>query len=387
MNFLPRPQFLAELHEVLEHRRIAAILGPRQCGKTTLAREVVGPNATNYFDCERPSDRARLEAEPELLADLKGTVVIDEIQQIPDLFPVLRHLADRRPLPAKFMILGSASPDLRNRVSETLAGRVGFVDLGGFDCTEVGWEHENPLWLRGGFPEAFLSETDEQSFQWRRDFIRTFVERDIPQFGLKIPAESIRRFWTMLAHVHGQTWNSSAISKSLGVSDKTTRDYRDILEQTFMVRTLKPFFTNTKKRLVKSPKVYLRDTGILHALLGLQTMKDLYGHPGMGFSWEGFAIEQILRIFRVDPEDVYFWRTQAGAELDLFFNHKGRRLGFEFKRNSAPTTSRSMRIALEDLELDHLFVVYPGHRELPLAEKITAVPLRNLEHRATVKTM
>jgi hypothetical protein len=326
-----------------------------------------------HLDLESQPDVRRLE-NPELaLGNFRGLVILDEVQAMPELFNVLRVLVDRPRNRARFLILGSASPDLVRRVSESLAGRVEFVELAGFDLRETGGDTWERLWLRGGFPRSFLAESEGDSLAWREGFMRTFLERDIPQLGITIPSAAMRRFWTMLAHYHGQTWNASEVGRSMGLSDKTVRAYLDILTGTFMVRQLQPWHENIGKRQVKAPKVYLRDSGLLHSLLGVPDRDSLLGHPRAGASWEGFALEQVLRA--VGPPEAFFWATHNGAELDLLFTLRGRRLGVECKFSEAPTVTRSMRIALEDLGLDHLWVVHPGRHGYPVHEKITVWPL------------
>jgi predicted AAA+ superfamily ATPase len=353
---------------------VCALLGPRQCGKTTLAREIAGRRrAVHVFDLETAVARRRL-AEPELaLGPLRGLVVIDEIQRAPRLFEVLRPLTDRPAAPARFLVLGSASPDLVRGVSETLAGRVGFVDLGGLDLSEVGETRLRVLWLRGGMPRSFLARSEALSTAWRRDFIRTFLERDVPQLGIRIPAESLRRFWMMLAHFHGQLWNGADIVRSLGVGEKTVRHYLDVMSGTYLVRQLQPWFENVSKRQYKSPKVYVRDSGLLHTLLGVETWEALLGHPRLGASWEGFALEQVLAA--AGEHEAYFWGTHAGAELDLLLLRKGRRIGIEFKYGDAPAMTRSLHAALQDLDLQRALIVYPGGERYRVHPKVEVVPL------------
>jgi len=347
---------------------ICALLGPRQCGKTTLARKIASGRKSHFFDLESPRDRLRLR-NPELaLGDLSGLVVLDEIQILPELFPVLRVLADRPESDARFLILGSASPSLMQQSSESLAGRVEFVDLHGFDLSELPGTAYQRLWLRGGFPRAWLADSEDDSIAWREGFVRTFLERDLAQLGIRVASPVMRRFWTMLAHSHGQIWNASRIARSMGLSDKTVRGYLDDLSLTYMVRQLQPWFENLGKRQVKSPKIYLRDSGLLHHLLGIRHWEDLQGQPSLGASWEGFALEQVLRLGQV--RDAYFWATQSGAELDLLVFHKGKRWGFEFKYSEQPGTTKSMRSALEDLKLDRLWIVCPGSVVAPLDKKI-----------------
>jgi predicted AAA+ superfamily ATPase len=360
----------------LRESPVVALVGPRQCGKTTLARELIRGRRAEYFDLENPVDVARLAAPELALAHLKGLVVIDEIQRRPDLFELLRVLADRRRTPARFLILGSASPDLVRGVSESLAGRVRFVDMGGFDISEVIPERKQRLWLRGGFPRSFLANSETRSLAWRNDFVRTFLERDIPQLGINVPSTTLRRFWTMVAHFHGQIWNGADFARSLGTSEPTARRYLDILTGAYVVRQLPPWFENIGKRQVRSPKIYVRDSGLLHALLSLRTHRDLMGHPKYGASWEGFAVEQVIGLLR--PVEPYFWATHSGAELDLLVFRDGKRIGFEMKISDAPTMTKSMAIAMKDLGLSRIYVVYPGTRSYRLASSVEVVSLSDL---------
>jgi len=337
--------------------------------------EAMQPKAV-HFDLESQADRRRLQNPEMMLGALEGVVVLDEIQQMPELFSVLRILADRLKSKTRFLILGSASPDLIKHDSETLAGRVQFIELSGFDLSETGAGSLDKLWLRGGFPRSYLANSEEDSIDWREGFIRTYLERDIPQLGITIPAAALRRFWTMLAHYHGQTWNGSELGRAMSLSDKTVRSYLDILTGTFMVRQLQPWHENMKKRQVKAPKVYLRDSGILHSLLSITDRHSLEGHPKVGASWEGSALEQALQLLR--PAQAFFWGTHAGAELDLLFFHSGHRYGMEFKFTEAPVMTKSMWIALEDLELEHIWVVYPGKHRFPIDRKVSAFPFRDL---------
>ena len=369
---IDRPEPLERLSEVFRVHPVAALLGPRQCGKTTLARVVAEHELSTFFDLESPVDRRRLSAPMTALQGLTDLVVIDEIQRQPELFELLRVLVDRPDNQARFLVLGSASPSLVKGVSESLAGRVGFVDLSGFSLPEVG-DRLQDLWNRGGFPRSYLAPDDAASHAWRQSFIRTFLERDIPQLGITVPAETLRRFWTMIAHFHGQVWNASQLGRSLGASENTARRYLNILAGAFMVRILPPWFENLKKRQVKAPKIYLRDSGLLHALLQLPAFAEVQGHPKLGASWEGFAVEQILTALAT--RDAYFWATHGGAELDLFVLKGGKRLGFELKYSDAPTLTRSMHVALEDLRLDRLWIVYPGEESYDLHEKVSVIPL------------
>ncbi len=329
-----------------------------------------------FFDLESYPDQRRLENPELVLGSLEGLVVLDEIQLMPELFQVLRVLVDRPENQARFLILGSASPTITKTVSESLAGRVEFIELSGFDLTESGAEAWESLWVRGGFPRAYLAETNDDSLVWREGFMRTFLERDIPQLGINIPAITMRRFWTMLAHYHGQTWNASVLGRSMGLSDKTVRSYLDILSGTFMVRQLQPWFENLGKRQVKSPKIYLRDSGILHSLLDIPNRHALLGHPKIGASWEGYVIEQVLQIVR--PSQAYFWGTHSGAEIDLVFPHQGKKYGVEVKFNEAPKITASMRTARSDLGLEHLWVICPGPHAYPVDEGISVWPLKEI---------
>jgi predicted AAA+ superfamily ATPase len=319
-------------------------------------------------------DLARLEAPRQALGRLHGLVIIDEIQRRPDLFPILRVLADRPDPPARFLVLGSASPDLVQGVSESLAGRVGFVDLGGFDGMEVGFDRWDVLWLRGGFPESFLSPDDDASYHWRQQFIRTFLTRDIPQLGITIPQEQLRRFWLMIAHHHGQAWNASEIAGSLGVNYKTAQRYLDILTGAFMVRALPAWTDNLGKRVRRASKIYLRDSGLFHTLQNIRNRHELDGHPKLGASWEGLGVEHVLRATRAEPGEAFYWNTHGGAELDLLLVRGDRRWGFEFKYADAPRTTKSMRVAMEDLGLQRLFILYPGDRAYALDDTIEVLP-------------
>jgi len=372
---MKRLEFIRTIHNAFEITPIVALLGPRQCGKTTLARAFVKEWAndsppSNYFDLEDPTDLSRLVDAKLALSDLRGLVVIDEVQLRPELFPILRTLIDRPDRPARFLILGSASRDLIRQGSESLAGRISFVEITPFAAHEIAEDELNELWIRGGFPLSFLASSIENSAAWRQAFIRTFLERDIPALGIQIPATTIRRFWQMLVHYHGQTFNASEIGTSLGVSDTTANRYLDILAGTFMVRRLQPWFENIGKRQVRRPKIYFRDSGILHTLLGAKTHDDLRVHPKLGASWEGFALEEIIRLHDADEEDVYFWGVHQQAELDLLIVRGQERLGFEFKYGSAPRLTRSLTQARELLSLDRITVICPGDTSYPLADGI-----------------
>jgi predicted AAA+ superfamily ATPase len=356
---IPRPSYLDQLRHLLLDNAVVALLGPRQCGKTTLARMLATERQCEFFDLEDPVDRS--------------LVVLDEVQRQPELFEILRVIVDEPANRARFLVLGSASPSLVKGASESLAGRIGFVDLSGFDLSEVGSDRVEALWHRGRFPRSFLARDDDSSLRWREDFIRTFLERDIPQLGIGVPAETLRRFWTMIAHYHGQIWNAAEFARSLGRAEATARRYLDILSGAYLVRQLQPWHANIRKRQVKSPKVFVRDTGLLHALLSLQTPEQVRGHPKYGASWEGFVIEEILTGART--RNAWFWATHAGAELDLLLLRAGRAIGFEIKVADAPRTTKSMRIAIRDLDLHHLYVVYPGTRAYELDEMISVVPV------------
>ena len=374
---IDRPGARARIHEAFSVHPVVALTGPRQCGKTTLARAfAAGEPRGSSFDLESAVDRRRLQTPEQALAGLSGLVVIDEIQREPALFETLRVLVDRADNPARYLVLGSASPSLVRGMSESLAGRVGLVDLSGFALSETGAESWRTLWLRGGFPRAFLAPHERGSALWRRNFVQTFLERDLPQLGITVPAETLRRFWTMIAHYHGQVWNAAEFARALGSSEGTARRYLDILTGAFVVRALPPWFANVRKRQVKSPKIYLRDSGLLHTLLTLDTSEDVAGHPKVGASFEGFAIEQLAGAF--EAGGAYFWATHGGAELDLLAMRGGRRYGFECKLADAPGTTRSMRVALDDLELNHLWVVYPGNEAYPLDERISALPVTDI---------
>jgi uncharacterized protein len=364
------------IQKALTRSRVVVLIGPRQCGKTTIARQFVQPTSVNYFDLEDPFSLARLDQPMSALQNLSGLVVIDEVQRRPDIFPVLRVLADRDPLPARFLILGSASPALLRQSSESLAGRITIIPMSGFTLEEVGIKAQNQHWRRGGFPLSFLALSEEESLEWRKDFVRTFLERDIPQFGFTIPSTSLFRFWSLLAHYHGQIWNAAEAARTLEIGQNTVHRYMDLLQDLFMVRQLQPWYANLGKRQIKSPKIYLRDTGLLHYLLGIRTEQELLLHPRNGASWEGYVIEEIIKATL--PDEAYFWGTHAGAELDLLLLKDGKRIGVECKRMDAPRLTPSMHIAMEDLQLDRLFIIYPGLHPYSPGEKIQALPLASL---------
>lgn len=372
---IKREQFEKQVRDQLRVHPVAAILGPRQCGKTTLANQIAHayPDIVHHFDLENPQDLLALTEPLRVLERLKGLVIIDEIQRLPSLFPILRVLVDKQQ--AHYLILGSASRDLIQQSSETLAGRIGYIEMTPLQLKEVG--ETNPLLIRGGFPRSFLAESEEDSFLWRDSYIQTFLERDIPNLGFNIPPLLLRRFWMMLTHVHGQLLNKHVLATSLGISSHAVGHYLDILAGTFMLRILPPWYTNIHKRQVKTPKIYFRDSGLLLCLTGIRTETDLIHHPALGAIWEGFALEQVILTLRLRPEEAFFWRTAHGAELDLFVLFQGKKLGFEFKFADAPKTSKSMHIAMEDLALDHLFIIYPGTREIPFSEKLTAIGLES----------
>ncbi|MBS0264975.1 MAG: ATP-binding protein [Planctomycetes bacterium] len=364
------------IRTALRRSRVVALLGPRQCGKTTLARQFVPADSLNYFDLEDARHLARLSEPDTALRPLRGLVVIDEIQRRPELFPLLRVLADRRPLPARFLILGSAAPELLQQSSESLAGRLETVQLEGFRLQDLETKAQTRHWLRGGFPLAYNARNADDSFAWRQNFLNSFLGRDLPQLGIQIPAVALRRFWNMLSHYHAQIWNGAELARALAVSEATTRRYLDLLTGVFMLRQLPPWYENLGKRQVKAPKIYVRDSGLLHALLGIVNALDLELHPKVGASWEGYAIEEVLKALR--PDAAYFWATHQGAELDLLLFKGGRRLGVDCKRIDAPKVTPSMRIALNDLKLDRLIVAYPGDSRYPLDPRIEAVPLAEL---------
>ena len=378
---LIRNEYLQSIHSSLRQSPVVALLGPRQCGKTTLAREVANTQTAgrlsrlNYFDLEDSEDLARLEDPKLALSSLSGLVVIDEIQRMPGLFKTLRVLADRQDSTTKFLIIGSASRDLIQQSSESLAGRVCYVEITPFQLAELPTSDNNRLWLRGGFPKSFYASSEQESWIWRNEYIRTYLEQDLPNLGLRIPPLHIRRFWMMLSHFHGQIFNATQLASSLDISDKTVKRYLDILTGTFMVRQLQPWFENTKKRQIKSPKIYFRDSGIFHFLQGIQNHESLLTNPKLGASWEGFALEQVIYKLRDTQEEAYFWGVHGAGELDLLIVKGGKRIGFEIKHTSSPTLTHSIKLAIDELKLDQIFVIFNGSKKFQMANKIFACPL------------
>ena len=378
MQLIERKKYLRVLKENLKYYPVTALLGTRQTGKTTLARVIMEEYLKNnqkvhYFDLELPTDLQSLKEPQQALQGLSGLVIIDEVQRKADLFPLLRVLSDRRPLPARFLVLGSASGNLMRQTSESLAGRIAYLELPGFNITEV--QENEKLWIRGGFPESFLAQNNEVSFKWRQNFMRTFLEQDIPSLDVRIPSMQLRRFLQMAAHYHGQVWNHSEIGRSLQISDKTVKSYLDIFTETFIVRQLAPWYDNPGKRVIKAHKFYIRDSGLLHVLLDVKNQEELLRHPKLGASWEGFALEQLIEAKGEAHHNSYFWSLYKGAEIDLIINLNGKLWGFEVKYSDAPKATRSMHTARDTLDLEHIFVVYPGTRKYYLGKKIDAIPL------------
>jgi uncharacterized protein len=384
---IKRKKELKKIEKLFKDNPVVCLLGPRQCGKTTLAGQFAQymtqkttqnmNKKVHFFDCEDPRDNAKLDNPMLVLESLQGVVIIDEIQMKSELFSVIRVLADQKEK-RKFLILGSASRELVMQDSESLAGRVAFMELSGFCFYDIQIDKWRDLWLKGGFPRSFLAKTDSSSLKWRQDFIRTFLERDIPNLGINIPPAMIRRFWTMLSHYHGQVFNASEMGRSLQLADTTVKRYLDILTQTLLIRKLQPWFYNTKKRLVKTPKIYFRDSGILHTFMTLENMSDLENHPKIGASWEGFAMEQVMINFGLSDDETFFWALHTGGEMDLVFRKKGRIWGIEVKYNEAPKTTKSMRSAISELGVSHIWVIYPGDDVYPLDKKITAVGITRI---------
>ena len=377
---IPRKRNIKEVRSLLERNKVVAIIGARQVGKTTLAKDIAkhwkGP--VEFFDLENPAELARLADPMLILQDLQGLVIIDEIQRLPDLFTVLRVLADRRRPATRFLLLGSASPELLKQSSESLAGRIAYYKMQGFSVDEVSVENLYRLWVRGSFPRAYLAGSNKASSEWRRDFIKTFLERDVRELGFTVSSTTLRRFWSMLTHYHGQTWNYSEFARSFGVSDHAIRNYLDILTSTYVVQVLPAYHENISKRQVKAPKVYLSDSGLLHTLFNLESQKDIEMHPKLGASWEGFGIEVVVRQAQIRRDECYYWATYAGAELDLLAIRGQQRWGFEFKRTVAPTVTKSMHHAIADLGLSRLYVVHAGDKTFPLDKKVSAVALSDV---------
>jgi len=373
-KLIKRKTEIKDINNLISSFPVTAILGPRQCGKTVLAHQV---KFEHYFDLENPRDSARLENPQLALEDLEGLIVIDEIQRLPDIFQLIRYLVDLNSK-QKYLILGSASRDLIQQSSESLAGRIAYHRLGGFTLSDIGKKNLKKLWLRGGFPRSYLAKSYDRSFLWLENYISTFLERDIPQLGISIPARTLRKFWIMISHYHSQILNHSEIARSFGISDMTVKKYITILEGTFMLRVLQPWYANTKKRLIKRPKIYIRDSGIFHSLMSIESKEQLLSHNKLGASWEGFALECTARSLNKRDEELYFWQTHAGAELDLFWQHKGKNWGIEFKYSDAPRKTKSMEIALKDLKLSHLWVIYPGKKSYKLEKNISVIPLEDI---------
>lgn len=369
-----RRKDVRNVREMLDIFPVTAVLGARQCGKTTLSRALAGDH---YFDLENPRDEAKFMNPQLLLETLHGLIVIDEIQRKPGLFPLLRHLVDTTE-GQRYLILGSASRDLVSGGSESLAGRIGFYSLGGFSLPDVGSDNMEKLWIRGGLPRSYLAGSEKASAIWRSNYVTTYLERDIPQLGIGIPASTLRRFWMMLAHYHGQILNYSEIGRAFGISDMTVRKYIEILESTFMVRVLQPYFTNISKRLVKRPKLYIRDSGIFHTLMGIDNHDQLVSTPKLGASWEGFALEETLALLGRKSDEVFFWSTHSGAEADLVYQSRGRLCGIEYKYTDAPVLTKSMQSVLTDLDLQQLLVVYPGNQSYRVHERVKVVPIHHL---------
>ena len=372
--FVKRESDVAAIKKLLKVFPVVAILGVRQCGKTTLAKQFV---YEHYFDLENPRDLARLDNPQLALESLHGLIIIDEIQRAPELFSLIRYLVDTHKK-QQYLILGSASRNLIKQNSESLAGRIGYYYLSGFSIRDVGPENIRGLWVRGSYPLAYLAATDAESQLWRENYIGTFLERDIPQLGIQIPSRTLHRFWVMLSHYHGQILNYAELGRSFGISDMSIRKYVDILEGTFMIRILQPWYLNVKKRLVKRPKIYLRDSGIFHSLTSIESEDQLLLHPKLGASWEGFALEGVSRMIERSNRPLYFWRTHEGAEVDLFWQKSGKNWGIEFKFMDAPKRTKAMQIAVLDLELAHLWIVYPGSETYALEDRITVLPLKKV---------
>jgi hypothetical protein len=383
MPEIRRSKYLTLIKEKLAYLPSVAILGPRQCGKTTLAKQfaqTIKKKEVHFFDLEDPNDLQRLENPSFAFEDLKGYIFIDEIQRKPELFPILRVLIDKKEKDTKFILVGSASRDILEKSSETLAGRIGYIELGGFNLSLLPEEDIKKLWLRGGFPRSFLTKDEASSFAWRKDFISTFLERDIPNLGVRIPPNTLRRFWTMLSHYHGQSFNASEIGTSFGIADTTARNYLDILVSTFLIRELQPWHYNTKKRLVKRPKIFFRDSGIFHSFANIKNLQELNTHPKLGASWEAFALEQCIEILNLQSNDIFFWSIHEQAELDLIFEQDGDLYGVEVKYSETPSLTKSMQIAFQELDLKEIIIIYPGTKSYMLREKVRVVSINSLKN-------
>lgn len=377
---MKRNKYLEDIKEEFKVNPVVALLGPRQCGKTTLAEQYTKTLKEKFhkFDLEDPEDLAALENPKLLFSELKGTIVLDEIQRKPELFPFLRTLVDKEKRKRKILILGSASKDLIQQSSESLAGRISYIEITPFKFNEIANTFQSKLWHQGGFPLSFLAETEKESYKWRKSYISTFLERDIPSLGIRIPASTMRRFWQMIAHYQGQIVNFSELGRSFGANDKTIRNYLDILTETFMIRQLRPWYENIKKRQVKRPKIYFRDSGIFHSMLTVENKRSLLSHPKLGASWEGFALEQVINHFEIASEDAYFWAVHEQGELDLFFQKDGKRVGVEFKFTASPELTPSMNYSIEHLNLDLLICIHSGEKKFKLGEKVIACGLNKL---------
>lgn len=374
---MKRNEYLEKIKDEFKVNPIVALLGPRQCGKTTLSEQYTKTLKEEFhkFDLEDPEDLAALENPKVLFNELKGTIILDEIQRKPDLFPFLRTLVDKEKRKRKILILGSASKELIQQSSESLAGRISYLELTPFSLNEISKKDRSKLWQQGGFPLSFLAQSEKESYRWRKSYISTFLERDIPNLGIKIPARTMRRFWQMIAHYQGQVVNYSELGRSFGASDKTIRNYLDILTETFMIRQLSPWYENIKKRQVKRPKIYFRDSGIFHSMHSIENKRALLSHPKLGASWEGFALEQVIQHFDLESEEAYFWSVHEQGELDLFFQKNGKRVGVEFKYTSSPELTPSMKYSIENLRLDQLFCIHSGEKKFALAENVVATSL------------
>lgn len=378
---IERKRHIQDILESFEDFPVVGVIGPRQIGKTTLAHQVARnySEPARHFDLERGADLDRLESDPEfVLTDQHGLVVLDEVQRLPGIYTTLRVLADRRPRPAKFLVLGSASPTMLQQTSESLAGRIRYHNLSGLGLYEIQPELQDSLWLRGGFPRSFLARSDQRAFVWLEELIHTFLTRDIPAMGLTLSPTLLRRFWTMLAHLQGQVWNASEIGRSLGLSDVSVRRYLEMMSDALLIRLVQPWYANIKKRQVKAPRIYFRDVGLLHALLGISSMEELLSHPKAGVSWEGFVMEQVIEFFRLRDHQVFFWRTHTGAEIDMVVQHGTELIGIEIKRTSSPSVTKSMRSALTDLELAAVIVIHAGKDSYSLTERVRAVSVYDL---------